>query len=404
MALFRLLCIATASIASAVLSCAAAAGMVLAEPAPQLAVKSPVSNGFAQSELAASLVAQSIKKGTLLQLEWPERRARRVQEYSLAAYRREPLDAGALAFLALTDETGRAQRLMRDAEQLSRRKLIVELWLMTDYAKQRGNEAALTALDNALRTSSSARPLLMRTLVQSLTEPGFANYVVQLLADRPPWAEEFWHQAYTVPAALPNVANVRAMAARRGIPVPEQYDQALLSELAHNRLFPQAEQVRELLGGAPRAKGEAIRNADFRASPRYLPFDWQTFFDDSLTVDLVPSPGQLVIRTYEGGAGKAARQLIELSPGKYVFSAAYPAQNAKSLDALSAALTCAEADSGRVLARFRMGPGQAKQTLEVADPNCRYYWFDLEIAPQADRQPNTIVVDSISLAKIADHG
>jgi len=405
MSLLRLLGIATTSIAAAILSGAAAVGVVFAEPAPQLAVKSPISNGFAWSEFAARLVAQSIKKGTLLQLEWPEQRANRVRKYSLAAFRREPLDAEALAFLALTGEASQARHLMHDAEMLSRRKLMVELWLMIDYSKQHSNEAALRALDSALRTSSSGRPFLMRTLVQSLAEPDFVRYAAQLLADQPPWADEFWHQAYTVPATLPNVAKLRVTVARRGLTVPEQYDRALLSELSRNRLFQQAEQIFELLGGKlPHAQGQAIRNADFGTAPRYLPFDWQLFFNDSLTVDLVPSTGQLVIRTYESGSGKAARQLIELSPGKYVFSAAASAQSPKLLGALSATLTCAQVDNGQTLARFRIGQDKNGQALDIVDPDCRFYWFDLEIAPQADRQSHNIIVDSVSLMRNADHG
>lgn len=394
--------IAILAIAMACASAAAAAALVFEDLNPQLASKVPLSSGFAKANLAQLLVSQSGDSGSLL-VTVPRARSALVRKLSLESYKREPLNSGAVAGLALSAQAegniDGARALMGDAESLSRRTLAANVWTMADAAKKKDLGAALGALDNALRTSDEAEAALIQSLVQNLTHPELIAPLARLLQDRPPWSDDFWHQAFRVPAALPNVAQLRLIAHQRRLPVSPDDDRALLDELTRNRLFSEAEQIFAIVRPDDRSGGEMVRNASYASVPQVRPFDWQLFFDESLTADVVPSPGQLVLRVYEGGGGRAARQLIDLAPGQYALAATF-AGGTSPTAALTASLTCAEDSEAGALAPVPLRRGDAPHVIAVPDGGCRYYWLDLNVAPDKQHNSGAIQLDSLSLKKL----
>ena len=408
MASFRILLIGTFAIVVAAVSAIAAAEIVFEESDPFLAARLPIPDGFAKTEMGQRLLAQSIKKGSLLKLDWSRARAQHVRTLSLDAYRREPLASTAVADLALVADSrgdaGRARTLMQDAEKLTRRDLIANVWLTTDYTKRQEFSPALASLDNALRTSAEARPLLIHTLVENLDDPELLAQVGQLLEASPPWANDFWHESYQIPAALPYAARLRVTVDKAGVKIPEGYDRGLLTQLTRRRLYGQAERIFDIVDPDQRKDGEIIRNADFRFVPRFKPFDWETSFDESLTADIVPSAGQLVIHSYDAGNGTAARQLLHLTTGTYAISANLAEPNQQVGGGLSATLNCAEHVGAPTAQVLRPGTGRTTQTFEIPEGDCHYFWLDLDIVPQQDRRDETVVVNSISLKRGGEHG
>jgi hypothetical protein len=408
MPFIKSLAIGVLAVMAAAMSYIAAAEMVFEESNPSLAMQLPIPAGFARSQVAGALVEKSVRQGSLLQLDWPQSRMERVHDLSLRAFALEPLDSVALANLALVADSKadgeRARLLMLDAEKLTRRNLVANVWLMSDYSKRRDIEAALATLDDALRSSGDARPGLIRSLIANLNYPELLTPMAQLLRADPPWADDFWYEAYKVPAVLHNVAQLRVMVGETGVTVRDVFDQRLLKALVQNELYPDAEKVLGAIAPDRRTDGEILRNNSFSYVPRYAPFDWQLFFDDSLTADIAPSTGQLVIHAYNGGKGAAARQLVGLSPGKYLIAINVDDSDSENAGALSATLSCAQDAVLPTMQIFRQDSNERVRTFSISGGNCQYFWMNLGVQPRDDGQTSTIVLNSISLKMIPDHG
>ena len=353
--------------------------------------------------MAERILAGSVEQANATTPKLNSAQSAEVASLSRKAFALEPLLVTALRNLALVAEAegdvAKARTLMRDAASLSRRDFWTQTWLLSDYAKQGDLTNSLAAFDRTLRTSSSGQSRMLPAMFNMLARPDLVEPLTMLLLKRPPWADAFWREAPKHPAGLANAAAIRAELARQGIPGDENQNRALMSALAAAEEFAAADLLFSALAGEPPEGAQALRNHDFDRTPGFAPFDWTTRFDSSMSTDLVRSEGTLRISTFSSGSGLAASQLLQLDPGIYTLRASLSEWDAADEDALYVRLRCAKGGSGLDSGAVRISQAEFSQQLAFPQSDCRYYWFEIHAAPQADRRDNTVVIDSISLER-----
>jgi hypothetical protein len=392
-----------AALALAALSASHALGRINERKQPAIAVGTVPTNGTSLAEMAERILAGSVEQANATTPKLNSAQSAEVASLSRKAFALEPLLVTALRNLALVAEAegdvAKARTLMRDAASLSRRDFWTQTWLLSDYAKQGDLTNSLAAFDRTLRTSSSGQSRMLPAMFNMLARPDLVEPLTMLLLKRPPWADAFWREAPKHPAGLANAAAIRAELARQGIPGDENQNRALMSALAAAEEFAAADLLFSALAGEPPEGAQALRNHDFDRTPGFAPFDWTTRFDSSMSTDLVRSEGTLRISTFSSGSGLAASQLLQLDPGIYTLRASLSEWDAADEDALYVRLRCAKGGSGLDSGAVRISQAEFSQQLAFPQSDCRYYWFEIHAAPQADRRDNTVVIDSISLER-----
>ena len=117
------------------------------------------------------------------------RRARR-------ALRSEPLSVAALSIVGLeadargTDVT-RTRALMEAAQSVSRRNLMMELWLVEDRVAQGDAAGALRHYDRILSAYPEAEPLMFPTLASAIDGAPVRDALVGYIRTRRPWMRSF---------------------------------------------------------------------------------------------------------------------------------------------------------------------------------------------------------------------
>lgn len=393
------------SLTAAGLAASDAAGRALAKRLPHVAAQLPFASGFAKSGAANVLLAKGLGGGLFETIDLPPADQRRVAALSRAGYRAEPLNHEAVRNLALLAASGgqadRATRLMRIAEGLSKRDVGANIWLAGDYARRGEVAASLAMYDQGLRTSAQARELIIPAMIRQLGNPALVDPVVQLLAQNPPWLGHFWAAAPRYVDVHANLGRIRLALANRGVKVDADHDRALVEALAATgNVGVAAELVRRL---APRrgARGDVVRNAGFDDPPDYLPFDFETMFDASLTADLDDRAGVLRVSVFGEGSGPAARQLVVLPAQRYRLVVRARDWNADQQGLLYFKLACAERGRSGETAPVVLRAASLSATLAKPVAGCVHHWLTIYAAPSPGGRTATAALDRVSLLPLS---
>lgn len=239
----------------------------------------------------------------------PEGRAE-VERDALQRLAVEPLSARALRQLgsmrALAGEDESADRLHSLAEEVSRRDLGTQLWLIERASQQGDLGAALRHYDVALTVEPGSGELLFPVLAAAIEDDAVRTGLVPYVRADRPWVRSFLAKALVEapPAAVADLVTVASDRARKAVSAP------LLARLVDEGDFATARRLLRSLG-VPLA----LAVDDTSTDPRLGPFAWTLARSDG--VDVVRDGDGMLIRVRSGASGLAARRTLLLPPGSY---------------------------------------------------------------------------------------
>jgi hypothetical protein len=241
---------------------------------------------------------------------------------------REPGSGKPVALLAaLADLEGdklRARELFGLSEQLSRRDLLAQAWLIED-AVQRGRiDEAVTHYNRALAVSWDIRPQLLPILTQAANDPEIRRSLIPVLAKRPDWWTDYM-AVLVASSSSADALEISARAVRFDVNAPEELGmaEAVLRKLVVLKAYPQ---LLRLIAGLDKqgTRERLLRGGDFEAPEGIPPFAWWFRDSDGVRVYRDTVPGGSLGMWIEADAGAApggsAQQLIGLGPGRAVLS------------------------------------------------------------------------------------
>lgn len=367
-------------------------------------------SGFSLANLAERVIASNVTEATaeVTQISLPEPQAREVRQLATLALQREPLNADALKSLALvahsSGQAERAHALFRHAHELTRRDLVTNIWLATYYGRAGGDESLLAMLDEALRSSQAGRAALFPMLTQALADDRLVEPLERLLNESPIWEQDFWSQATSQPAALVNVARLRARRAAKGYEGVPIHDRALANRLVEERHFAEAEVLFAALEKPAPSGNSLVYNGDFSQSPEFRDLDWRLYFSGSVLAEILPAEGLLKVDTYEGGGGPVARQLVALEGNSFRLEMRAAEWEDRDQDVLYARVICAEGGFSQDRAvRIDFGAPQVRQAFVKPHPTCTYHWLEIRAHPQPDRQANSVYLSAVAIQPESRH-
>ena len=301
------------------LNCASTVGIVLARKSPAGSFALGYHTAAAEAAIAVAGLAAA-----------PQTNRAVIAAHARAALRREAINVDAVVALgtatALTNHMLAAEHMFAYAEQLSRRNIPTQLWLIENAVQQGKIEPALVHYDRAMSVSVSTRALLLPVLATAAATPTVAQPLARLLSRRPLWwpaaIEQFIASQDPVHVLPPAVAALRL---RPNIPEERAYLVSAMRRLADAGAAAAAFSMYR--AAQPRfAVIALLRAGDFEKVGDLPPFDWS--LADGANVSGVIQPGgvgsgsALFLSAEGGGQGEVARQVLLLpSSATYRFMA-----------------------------------------------------------------------------------
>lgn len=303
-------------------------------------------------------------------------------------------------FAGLNGDETAAARWFRYSQQLSRRDLPTQLFLIEDSV-QRGNVAdAVDHYDIALRTGEDTVfallfPVLRSSITSADVRPALAR---KMAGNNAPWVVKFLVDVAVNGSDPVSAAQFFSDVERYGTPVHYTIRNTLLGRLVGQGSIDIA--WKYYLRDNPGSDRQLIRNADFQSdSPASGPFDWQLSNGDGVTVTLDQS-GQSRILNYEFAStvgGMAARQMLLLQAGKYRLTTT-SLQSSQPLG--RGAFWKLECVDGTSVTALELGAGARKFETEFVMPaGCNAQWLSLMVRASDDINGSTGQVDSVSITK-----
>lgn len=267
----------------------------------------------------------------LLQGEASQAAISRAAELARRSFIRQPVNPGAARLLAIEaaaqGNVQQGEALARYAEDMSRRDLPTQLWLIETNVSRGDIRGALRHYDRAMRTSVTGRTTLFPILAAAADDPEIWRPLADVLAQRPQWWRAFVDQL--IPRSKSPDA-LYAIARRTGIAQAQTADPGLLQGIEKRLVdlgaFRQAADLFNRAHGFPPASGAPLRNGGFEQPGGWDPFQWNLIDEPDLTALRQPSPittggNALFITAANGRGGDAATQLVILPPGRHVLTA-----------------------------------------------------------------------------------
>lgn len=287
-------------------------------------------------------------------------------------------------------DISRARALMLAASRLSKRNTGVNLWLTEDFARQGREIEALRYYDVIMRSSSAAATALLPVMARVLRSPGAVAPFETLLADNPPWHDDFWTAVLSADDDLVNSVELRLRLHSAKVPLAASHDALLIRRMAEEGRLSDAFKLYTTAGGIlPTVTGELIRNESFGRPTKFSPIDWKVVTDGAFGAMIDEQSGQLSISSLPDVGGVVAQQLIRIEKGLYRLTVEYSDPSATQENPLLARLVCAELSGEKTLSRiFRIGQA-GSQSVQLETP-CSFAWLSIEL--DADR--NTGGVDT----------
>ncbi len=345
-------------------------GMALATKRPELALQLDRENATVLAQAALTLVQGEAT---------PQRR--KARDLARAALAREAGNVNALAAFGLaSDKPKQVAAVFTAADRLSRRNLIVQVWMIENAVAKGDVSGALRQYDIALRTSRAAPSMLFPVLVDATSNDQLLPAIAKTLAQRPLWGGLYLQQLAQSGKDLHRIALLFAMLKQQGVATGAAADTALYTRLLEAQLF---DDVWKVYASDHRgAQHAAVRGDTFGEDPVVkTPYDWQLSDNEFVTARIeqtTSSKGELIFTTAAGEGGDVAKQTLSLTPGTYTLQAEVGAIEAADAQPPYLRLVCLP--SGTELARkplplqgtngvsFSVSAGCPAQTLSIVAP------------------------------------
>lgn len=318
------------------------------------------------------------------------------------ALRKDPTAVTAVAQLGLaaqaSGDLAGARRLFGYAERLSRRDLQTQLWAIEDAVGREDIAGALRHYDVALRTKAQSRAILYPVLASAIGDAQVRAELVRTIGTRPLWADDFLAYASKAGANPQATAALLVALHRRGIPVPEAVDSALIGSMVARG---QVEEAWRFYGAvrdhADRRRARDPRFAAVLDAPTV--FDWMPVNDGSVTGSIQPSGSSGLFDFYvvPGGGGALLKQMQVLPPGTYRLSG-----HSRGIEQERGALpywvlTCGSRELGRVEVPNSVEAGGSFSGLLSVPAGCAVQTLALIARPSASVSGLVGQIDRVEL-------
>jgi len=371
------------------LSLAVTADQVLGRRSPDTAVQLGTGGAAARAALANREVQPGGATARLAD----------ARDLAVRALAREPVSVPAVRALgtaaALGGDLTRANRLFGYAEQLSRRDLTTQLWLIEEQVRRGDVRGALVHYDRALRTSRPARSILFPVLATAASDPDITASLSRIMARRVAWGPDFLAVMAETPDASPDALGRLLIAARLRPDMPGEMVPlgAALARLIAAGHYEQGYAAYRRAVGA-RAP-EPVRDGGFEAAGVLPPFDWSLADETDLSASREPKQDgsglELVLRATDGRSGDLARQLLLLAPGTYRLGVTASGAASDSVIRAAVVVACAGAGGGERLRLPLSATSRARLHGDFTIPaGCRAQWLTITAPSGLGADPVTV--------------
>lgn len=334
-----------------------------------------------------------------------------IRDHAARALRRQPISPSAARLLGADalrkGDARRAERLVRYAEAMSRRDFPTQLWLIESNVGRGDVKAALLHYDRALKTSNSARTILLPILGQAANDPAIWQPLVRILATRPQWGRQFLQHYVpisTAPDALYSIARTLGM---DRVPSTDPWLlQGIEKRLVDLFAYPQAAALYNRANGLPANDRATLRNGGFEQPGDWDPFDWNLIDEQDLAAMRQPSPvagdgNALFLSATNGRGGELAVQLTILAPGRYTIISKVGGVTGDPLAYPQLSVRCARDGRELLRAPFPAAPdgGRAWRTGFTVPTDCEAQRVALSKSSTLDSQPSSPWIDSIVIRR-----
>ncbi|RYY12233.1 MAG: hypothetical protein EON55_12710, partial [Alphaproteobacteria bacterium] len=239
-------------------------GMALATKRPELALQLDRENATVLAQAALTLVQGEAT---------PQRR--KALDLARAALARDAGNVNALAAFGLaSDKPKQVAAVFTVADRLSRRNLIVQVWMIENAVAKGDVSGALRQYDIALRTSRAAPSMLFPVLVDATSNDQLLPAIAKTLAQRPLWGGLYLQQLAQSGKDLHRIALLFTILKQQGVATGAAADTALYTRLLEAQLFDDAWKV--YASDHRGAQHAAVRGDTFGEDPVVkTPYDWQ---------------------------------------------------------------------------------------------------------------------------------
>jgi hypothetical protein len=190
----------------------------------------------------------------------------------------------------LRNDSEEARRIFSHSLTLSRRELRPRLWAIEEAVLRGDIRGALANYDMALRTSRTAPDLLFPVLASALSEQKVRSALLEILADAPPWGEDFLQFATRSGVDPLAAARLLREPGAAGLPVEDGDRTAVTNLLVSRNLFAEAwDFYSSYRKGAERGRS---RDPDFTlAIDQPAAFDWNAISLEGISSSIQRSGG-----------------------------------------------------------------------------------------------------------------
>ncbi|MGN6287787.1 MAG: hypothetical protein ACTHNA_00840 [Sphingopyxis terrae] len=305
---------------------------------------------------------------------------------ALRAYRAEPLSPASLSILiaARDGDVAERQELLDLASRLSRRNSYVGTQQINAAAERGDNGVFFLWLSRLTLTNSDLRPTLINAMADATSRDGAVAALEPVLESDPRWADAYWEAVVQRRQSLVNAALLRMRIARKHSTQREisQSDKSLSGGLARIGAFETARRLYAALTGSDMASasGDVLQNSNFSRIPLLPPFDWQLAMTGTLGASIDTTARNLTISAIGGSRGYAARQLVQLMPGRYRVAWEETSISPNPSGGLSVRISCA--DTGKrsmAINPIEVARPKDVQPVIIPDGACKWYWFALHV-------------------------
>lgn len=372
--------------------------------APQLALKFMPLDAEARAKLAGAVASNN---------PLPEAR-QAARALARDALRRDPISPVAVRALALarategssTTDQAAAAKLFQEAERLSRRDQVTQIWLAEYYMRQDQVPQVLQHFDVALRTSSSGWDALFPLLAAASADRRVADALVERMRERPPWALPFVRhllEGQIQPAAASYI--VRSTLDPK---VPDELAliRAMLQRFSAIGEYRLAQQLYDQFGLAGESGPALINDGGFDSQTGTLPFTW-LFLEEA---DLWAAPGSLeggnrvlMLSASSGRSGDLASQLVQLPAGKYRVAARFGNVPREAYQRPTLNVRCAEGTKAPLAMLRPPQAGSAVQQIATTfsvPGNCVFQWILVSLAGPDTQAVDQTWIDDVAITRI----
>lgn len=370
--------------------------------APQLALRFVPVDAEARAKLASALASNN----PLL----AARQAARALAHD--AILRDPIAPVAMRALGAAramdgssdQDQDEAAKLFREAERLSRRDQLTQLWLAEHHLRRDQVPEALRHFDTALRTSSTGQDTLFSLLAFASSDHRVADAVIARMREKPHWAMDF-ASFLTGGQAPPEPAGyILRNTLDPSIPDEMALIEAMMQRFAATGEYRLAAELHDHFKLARNTGSNLVNDGGFDTGKGVQPFAWSLVEEADLwsAPELQTGRGKVLVVSASGGrSGDVARQLLQLPAGAYRVSAKFGNVPSDGFNRPKVRVSCAESPDTDLAALVPTRAGsngeRVEQTISVPG-SCSFQWIAVAIAGSETGGADLPWVDDVSIA------